>query len=112
MIERMQALLGPLQAADDPNQIFHATYLRTTIAVAEEIRRPGGFTDPEWTERWDVAFADLYLEALERLQACGKRQARALGPTADHRYRASLLPDRASSILMGWRLPGMGAGLR
>ena len=69
LIERMQELLVPLQAADDPKRIFHATYLRTTIAVAEEIRRPGTFTDPEWTERWDVAFADLYLEALERLQA-------------------------------------------
>ena len=69
LIERMQAMLEPLQAANDPKRIFHATYLRTTIAVAEEIKRPGGFTDPDWTERWDVAFADLYLEALERLQA-------------------------------------------
>jgi Family of unknown function (DUF5995) len=69
LIERMQELLEPLEAAGDPKRIFHATYLRTTIAVAEEIRRPGGFADPEWTERWDVAFADLYLEALEQLQA-------------------------------------------
>ncbi|HEX9064333.1 MAG TPA: DUF5995 family protein [Streptosporangiaceae bacterium] len=69
LIDRMRALLEPLQAADDPRRIFHATYLRTTIAVAAEIKRPGGFTDPEWTERWDVAFAGLYLEALERSQA-------------------------------------------
>ena len=69
MIDRMQVLLEPLEAADDPKRIFHATYLRTTIAVADEIKRPGGFTDPEWTERWDVAFAGLYLEALERQQA-------------------------------------------
>ena len=64
LIERMQALLEPLQAADDPRQYFHATYLRTTIAVAEAIRG-GGFTDPEWAERWDVTFASLYLDALE-----------------------------------------------
>jgi len=69
LIEHMTELLEPMEAANDPKRIFHATYLRTTIAVAEEIRRPGGFADPEWTERWDVAFADLYLEALEQLQA-------------------------------------------
>jgi uncharacterized protein DUF5995 len=76
LIERMRVLLEPLEAAGDPKRIFHATYLRTTIAVAEEIRRPGGFVDPEWTERWDVAFADLYLEALEQLLAGDKRPSR------------------------------------
>jgi hypothetical protein len=69
LIERMTELLGPMEAANDPKRIFHATYLRTTVAVAEQIQRPGGFADPRWTERWDVAFADLYLEALEQLQA-------------------------------------------
>jgi hypothetical protein len=68
LIERMRELLEPMEAAGDPKRIFHATYLRTTIAVAEEIKRPGGFADPVWTERWDVAFADLYLEALDQLQ--------------------------------------------
>jgi hypothetical protein len=75
LIERMKELLQPMEAAGDPKRIFHATYLRTTIAVAEEINRPGGFADPGWTERWDVAFADLYLEALEQLQA-GEQPAR------------------------------------
>jgi hypothetical protein len=74
LIERMQALLEPLQAADDPRQYFHATYLRTTIAVAAAIRG-GGFTDPEWTERWDVTFASLYLDALEAATS-GERPAR------------------------------------
>jgi Family of unknown function (DUF5995) len=69
LIKRMTELLEPMEAANDPRRIFHATYLRTTIAVAEHMKRPGGFADPEWTERWDVAFADLYLEALEQLQA-------------------------------------------
>jgi len=69
LIERMQELLEPMEAANDPKRIFHSTYLRTTIAVGEEIKRPGGFADPQWTERWDVAFADLYLEALEQVQA-------------------------------------------
>src|SRR5215472_3907985 len=69
LIERMRKLLEPLEAAGDGKRIFHGTYLRTTIAVAEQIRRPGGFADPEWTDRWDIAFADLYLEALEQLRA-------------------------------------------
>jgi Family of unknown function (DUF5995) len=64
LICRMAALLEPLQATGDPRRYFHATYQRTTIAVAEELER-GGFADPEWVERWDVAFADLYLDALQ-----------------------------------------------
>jgi len=64
LIDRMAAMLEPLQADGDRRQYFHATYQRTTIAVATELKR-GGFADPEWVERWDVAFADLYLDALE-----------------------------------------------
>ena len=64
LIDRMQALLGPLEAADDPLLYFHATYLRTTIAASQEIHR-GGFVDADWVEHWDVAFADLYLDALQ-----------------------------------------------
>ncbi len=63
LIERMEALLGPLQEAGDARRFFHATYLRTTRAVRDALRA-GLFGDPEWVERWDVAFADLYLDAL------------------------------------------------
>jgi len=71
VIERLQRLLEPLTAANDSRQYFHATYLRTTMAVAAEIKR-GGFVDPEWTERWDVAFADFYLDALEAATGDGQ----------------------------------------
>jgi hypothetical protein len=64
LIARMAALLEPLESAGDKRRYFHATYQRTTIAVAEEIKR-GGFADPGWVEEWDVAFAGLYLDALE-----------------------------------------------
>jgi hypothetical protein len=64
LIARMAALLEPLEAAGDKRRYFHATYQRTTIAVAGELGR-GAFTDAEWVERWDVAFAGLYLDALE-----------------------------------------------
>jgi hypothetical protein len=74
LIARMAALLESLRAAGDQRRYFHATYQRTTIAVAEELRR-GGFTDTEWVERWDVAFAELYLDALATSLA-GRRPAR------------------------------------
>jgi hypothetical protein len=63
LIERMEALLGPLQEARDARRFFHATYLRTTRAVRDALRA-GLFGDSEWVERWDVAFADWYLDAL------------------------------------------------
>ena len=74
LIARMAAMLGPLEAGGDQRRYFHATYQRTTIAVADEIKR-GGFDDPEWVEWWDVAFADLYLDALETALA-GQRPTR------------------------------------
>src|SRR5580658_8512236 len=67
----MAAMLEPLQAAGDQRRYFHATYQRTTVAVAAELER-GGFIDPDWVERWDVVFADLYLDALAEALA-GRR---------------------------------------
>ncbi len=51
-------------AAGDERQHFLATYMRTTLEVKHEIDR-GAFVDDEWTERWDIGFADLYLDALD-----------------------------------------------
>ena len=52
-------------AGSGVSQITGAPAERTTRVVADEIRA-GHFLDPEWVERWDVLFADLYLDALER----------------------------------------------
>ena len=71
LLRRMEALLEPLEASGDPGRFFLATYLRTTRAVAEELDR-GGFRDPEWVARWDVAFADLALAAVATAQAGGR----------------------------------------
>ena len=62
LIARMQELSRPLAAAGDRRRFFHDTYLRTTLAVKDELAR-GGFVDPDWTQAWDVRFAELYLEA-------------------------------------------------
>jgi hypothetical protein len=51
-------------APDDARRHFHALYIRTTRAFAVELDK-GGFLDPDWVERWDLAFALLYLDALE-----------------------------------------------
>lgn len=66
----MRDLLAPLEQQADANRFFLATYMRTTVAVGDEIRR-GGFNDAEWVERWDVAFANLYLDALEQWSSDG-----------------------------------------
>jgi hypothetical protein len=63
LVKRMSEDLAPLEAAGDARRWFHATYLRTTLAIAEEIER-GGFANAEWVTDWDIAFADLYLDAL------------------------------------------------
>src|SRR5215467_431219 len=71
LIARMERLLEPIEAARDPRQFFLGTYLRTTRAVANAMR-DGAFVDPEWTERWDVAFANFYLDAIETANEGGQ----------------------------------------
>ena len=60
LLTEMRRLSGELSPA---RRAFHDTYLRTTEAVDQALAA-GRFADPRWVERWDVAFADLYLEAL------------------------------------------------
>src|SRR5262245_25974846 len=73
LLARMRADLGTL--TDDARRFFHGTYLRTTEAIAAEIDR-GGFADNAWVSRWDVAFADLYVNAL----AADRRGETVSGP--------------------------------
>jgi hypothetical protein len=61
LLARMRSDLPRLDG--DARRFFHATYLRTTQAVADEIER-GGFADSDWVCRWDLAFAEFYLDAL------------------------------------------------
>jgi Family of unknown function (DUF5995) len=64
VIERMTVLAEELRKDSDGRLAFHNTYLRTTEAVAQALR-DGFFADPDWVDRWDVAFAELYLDALD-----------------------------------------------
>ncbi len=71
MPEAVTAVVALMQSRSDaltPEQghlrEFLGTYLRTTLAVGKAVD-DGLFEDPEWVERWDVAFAELYVAALD-----------------------------------------------
>ena len=64
LLDRMRADLTRLAERGDARRFFHATYLRTTEAVGAEIDRDG-FDDNDWLRRWDLAFADFYVDALD-----------------------------------------------
>jgi Family of unknown function (DUF5995) len=65
LIALMEDMQARLDAGGDGRRHWHGVYRRGTIAVRDEIRR-GGFLDAAWLERWDLVFADIYLEAMER----------------------------------------------
>ncbi len=103
LITRMHALLQQLQDSPDTreNAIFLATYLRTTKAVAADLEA-GLFLDQAWTEAWDIAFANLYLDALEQWTSAG---------TAPEPWRVALSSGRGQQRLPPLRhlLLGMNA---
>lgn len=65
----MQSRLDALTPEQEPLREFLGTYQRTTLAVGKAVD-DGLFEDPEWVEQWDVAFAELYLVALDT-HLCG-----------------------------------------
>jgi len=60
----MRRRLDRLPRMSASRREFLQTYQRTTDAVGAAVR-DGTFDDPEWVQRWDVAFAGLYLAALD-----------------------------------------------
>ena len=64
VVEGMQNRLDALTSAHEGCRAFLETYRRTTVAVSEAIDC-GVFEDGPWVEAWDVAFADLYFDALD-----------------------------------------------
>jgi hypothetical protein len=64
VVAAMDARLLRMPPEQSPQRVFLETYRRTTLAVGKAID-DAGFEDPEWVERWDVAFGDLYLAALD-----------------------------------------------
>ena len=66
VVRGMRARLDLLR--EPHHRYFLGTYLRTTDAVGKAVH-DAFFEDPDWVERWDVAFARLYLDALDARQA-------------------------------------------
>lgn len=60
----MEARRSCLSPELDHLRPFLGTYQRTTVAVGRALD-VGLFEDPAWVERWDVAFAELYIDALD-----------------------------------------------
>src|SRR3954447_1598882 len=64
VVRSMQDRLDGLTPEQEHLREFLGTYQRTTLAVGKAVDG-GTFEDPAWVERWDVAFAELYLVALD-----------------------------------------------
>ena len=64
VLEAMRTRLDALPPELEARRAFLGTYARTTSAVEDAIGQ-GVFEDGRWVEEWDVAFAQLYLEALD-----------------------------------------------
>jgi len=64
VVEELRRRLDALPESRWTWRAFLATYLRTTVAVGRAIT-DGRFEDPGWVDRWDVAFAGLYLDAFD-----------------------------------------------
>ena len=71
----MQQRLDRLPTRLSHQRVFLSTYQRTTQAVGNAVHRVS-FEDPEWVQRWDVAFANLYLTALDAELASGEEVPR------------------------------------
>jgi hypothetical protein len=64
VVTAMDERLPRIPADRAAQRLFLETYRRTTLAVGQAVD-DAAFEDPEWVERWDVVFADLYLAALD-----------------------------------------------
>jgi hypothetical protein len=64
VVRKMAARRDALTPETDFLRAFLGTYQRTTLAVGRAVD-DGYFEDADWVERWDVVFAELYLDALD-----------------------------------------------
>src|SRR3954469_15817240 len=70
VVRSMQDRLHGLAPEQEYLREFLGTYQRTTLAVGRAVDG-GHFEDPGWVERWDVVFAELYLDALDAFVSGG-----------------------------------------
>jgi hypothetical protein len=65
LISRMEAMDEVLRREGDEKRYFHGLYMRNTQTLWTHWQQ-GLFVDPDWFQRWDVVFANLYMTALGR----------------------------------------------
>ena len=68
VVAALQERIDALPTGLSHRRTFIETYQRTTQAVGAEVAG-AGFEDPDWVVRWDVVFADFFLNAHDRDQA-------------------------------------------
>jgi len=62
VVARLQQRLDALVSTASHRKAFLGAYLRTTQAVGDALSG-GSFEDAAWVQRWDVVFAELYIDA-------------------------------------------------
>lgn len=90
VIERMERLERWLPRGDG-FWWFNKLYLRMTCAIREGLRARA-FRNPEFVELWDVAFAQLYLDALRYATSDPSQLPRAWAALREARSRRGVLP--------------------
>jgi hypothetical protein len=82
VLDRMQQALDAIPTELSHRRFFAGTYLRTTRAVGDAVDE-ACFEDPDWVQRWDAAFADLYLDAATDEARAPRPWRLAFGAPAD-----------------------------
>jgi hypothetical protein len=103
VLDSMQQRVDAIAAAYAHRRIFAETYLRTTRAVGTAIEG-ARFEDPEWVERWDVVFADLYLRAYDAYVTETDGAGASFGDRSDTGGAEALVADSPMSVPRPWRL--------
>ena len=111
VLTTMQARLETLPQRRQTQRAFLETYRRTTAAVGDAIARARSRT-PGWVEAWDVAFARLYLDALDA-HVAGARRAAAMAARVRRAGRPAAAAPRAARHQRARQLrPAAGAARR
>jgi hypothetical protein len=87
------AQLGAALPQSDGLGCFNTMYMEVTRAVYDAVQK-GGFNDPEFLERLDVQFANLYFDAVRQAAQLATRIPDAWAPLLSLRGQGGITPLR------------------
>jgi len=90
VVERLQAIDDALPPGDGVSW-FAKLYLEVTKSVGAAVV-PGSFRDPEFVEQLDVAFAELFVEAMRRSLRRPPATPKAWSPLLEARSQRGIAP--------------------